>query len=137
MSSELFEILFLAIGLGYLIAFTRKGKVARATLGSRRQELHSPADPATVFQRITVLPPPFSVDDKDPSSNILVLASPVTLFTWGFLYPVFLHADGGGTRIEIGCHSKFIQMGPLVTKAHNQCVAAIEQALSVPEARIA
>ena len=137
MGSEFFLVLLVVIGVGYFIAFTRKGKVASATIGSRRLEVRSAADPATVFQRLALMKGPITVDDKDPNANILVLSSSVTLFTWGFLYPVLLHPEGTGTRIEIGCHSKFIQLGPLVSKAHRQCAEAIELMLSVPEARIA
>ena len=125
------------IVIGYAIAFARKGHVSSTKVGSRRLEVRSLADPATVFRLIAALRAPFTVDDKDPSANILVLSSPVTFFTWGFLYPVVLHADGTGTRIEIGCHSRFIQMGPLVSRAHRKCADTIEQALSIPEARIA
>ena len=130
-------VLLLFIGVGYTIAFVRKGKVSSASLGSRRSELFSPADPATVFDRIATMRGRFTVDDKDREHKILVLSSPVTFFTWGFLYPVYLEPMGTGTRIQIGCHSKFFQLGPLVTKSHNECVAAIESSLSIPEARIA
>ncbi len=65
-----------------------------------------------------------------------LLASPVSFFSWGFLYPVFIHAHGSGSRIEVGIQSKFFQIGPVVTKWHRDCVAAIEQAVSLPEARV-
>jgi hypothetical protein len=130
-------VLLAFIAVGYAIAFTRKGKVASATLGARNQELHSPAPPAEVFAKISAIGHPYKVDDRDPNTHALVLSSPVTFFSWGFFYPVFLHAEGTGTRIQIGVHSKLIQMGPVVTNAHNKCVAAIEQALSVPTARVA
>lgn len=135
--AEFWAVFLVAIGIGYIIAFTRKGKVASATLGSRQYELFVPADVDTVFARIAALDGTFKVDDKDASAKILVLSSSVTFFTWGFLYPVFLHAEPGGTRIQIGCHSKVFQMGPLVTRAHDQCHDAIEAALSIPQARVA
>ena len=129
--------MFAIFGVGYFIAFTRKGTVAGARLGSRQQEVRSPASPDQVFERIAGIAAPYSVDDKAPTSKILVLSSPVTFASWGFLYPVFIHADGAGSRIQIGCQSKFVQMGPLVTSAHGKCVAAIEQVLSIPAARVA
>lgn len=133
----MFLIPLALVAVGYVIAFTRKGSVVTARLGGRRLELHSPADPATVFHRLAAMDGHFKVDDKDPTANVLVLASPVTFFTWGFLFPVFLHADGNGTRIEIGCHSKLVQIGPIVTRTHRKCADAIEELLSVPSARIA
>jgi hypothetical protein len=123
--------------IGYLIAAAKKGRVATATLGNRQLEVRSPASPEQVFAAIAALGAPYTVDDKDANARVLVLSSPVTFFSWGFLYPVFLHQDGAGTRIQVGCHSRFFQYGPVVTNAHKKCVAAIEQALSIPSARVA
>jgi hypothetical protein len=123
--------------IGYMIAASRTGKVASATLGSRRLDVHSAADPQAAFDRILSIGGKFRVDDRDPSTKIIVLSSPITFGTWGFLYPVYIHADGAGSRIEVGCHSKFIQIGPLVTRWHKQCVAAIEELLAPPTARVA
>ncbi len=125
------------VAVGFLIAAARTGKVASARLGSRRRELHVPGDPQTVFDRISTISGKFKVDDRDASAKILVLSSPITFGTWGFLYPVYIHPDGAGSRVEIGCTSKFIQVGPLVTKWHKQCVAAIEELLAPPAARVA
>ena len=125
------------VAVGFLVAAARTGRVASASLGSRRHEIHTPADPQTVFDRITTIGGKFRVDDRDASAKILVLSSPITFGTWGFLYPVYIHADGAGSRIEIGIASKFIQFGPLVTKWHKQCVAAIEELLAPPTARVA
>jgi hypothetical protein len=122
---------------GYAFAFTRKGRVASASLGSRRKEFFVPADIESAFRCISAMRGTFTADDRDPASKVVVLSSPVSFMTWGFLYPVYLHPAGNGTRIELGCKSKFFQMGPLVTKAHNECEAAIKSALSVPTARVA
>jgi hypothetical protein len=132
-----FAVLLLVIVVGYGIAFTRKGKVASTTLGGRVHEIHTQATPEQAFAAIAAINKPFSIDDRDPSRSILVLSSPVTLFSWGFLYPVFLHAEPGGTRIQIGCHSKFFQMGPVVTNAHGKARDAVQHALALPVARVA
>jgi len=132
-----FAVLLVVIIVGYGIAFTRKGKVASAVLGGRVHELHTPASPEQAFAALAAIGTPYTVDDRDPRTKVLVLSSPVTLFSWGFLYPVYLHAEGTGTRIQIGCHSKFFQMGPIVTNAHGKVRAAIERALSLPQARVA
>ena len=136
-SPVVFLFPLLLVVLGYAIAFTRKGKVATATLGSRRHELRSNASPQEVFERIKAFRGKLSVDDMDPGAHILVLSSPVTLFSWGFLFPVFIHAEGAGSRIEIGIHSKFMQYGPVVTRWHRTALEEIQQALTIPEARIA
>jgi hypothetical protein len=126
------------VGIGYVIAASRKGSVGSATLGSRRIELHTPMDPASAFQRISQAGGGrLKVDDADPQAKVLVLSSGITFGTWGFLYPVFIHAEAGGSRIEIGCHSKFIQLGPLVTRHHKLTVEEVAQQLGLPQARIA
>jgi hypothetical protein len=132
-----FAVLMVVIVVGYGIAFTRKGKVRSATLGSRVHEIRTQASPEQTFAAIIAIGRPYTVDDQEARTKVLVLSSPVTLFSWGFLYPVFLHADGSGTRIQIGCHSKFFQMGPIVTSAHGKARDAIERVLSIPQARVA
>ena len=68
---------------------------------------------------------------------VIVLSSPVTFFSFGFFYPVHIHADGSGSRIQIGLRSKVFQIGPIPARAHTVCVEAIEKALSIPTARVA
>jgi hypothetical protein len=132
-----FLVPLIVVGVGYAIAFTRKGSVAGASMGSRRLEVHTPASPEQAFERVRTMGGKFIADDSDPNAKVIVLSSPVSLFSWGFLYPVFIHAEGAGSRIEIGIKSKFVQIGPVVGKWHRDCAAAIEQALSVPPARVA
>jgi hypothetical protein len=124
--------------VGYGIALTRKGRVASAKLGSRRKEFFVQADIESAFRVISAMRGKFTADDRDPATKVVVLSSPVSFATWGFIFPVYLHAAGTmGTRIELGCYSKLFQLGPLVTKAHNDCEAAIQAALSIPAARVA
>jgi hypothetical protein len=125
------------IVIGFVIALTRRGSVATTSIGSRRLELRTAADPATVFERVRSIGRPYQVDDADPATRKLVLSSPPTFATWGFLYPVVIRAEGSGATVEIGITSRFIQMGPLVTRAHNKCLAEIEALIGVPAARIA
>jgi len=124
--------------VGYLIAAARTGKVATARLGGRVLRVTTAADPKTAFDRISTIGGKFKVDDRDGQMHTLVLSSSITFGTWGFLYPVFIRAEqGGGSTIEIGISSKFIQVGPLVTKWHKQCAQAIEELLAPPTARVA
>jgi hypothetical protein len=111
--------------------------VSAAVLGRRVHEVQTPASPEQAFAAIAAIGKPYTVDDQEARTKVLVLSSPVTLFSWGFLYPVYLHAEGTGTRIQIGCHSKFFQMGPIVAGAHGKVRDAIERALSLPQARVA
>jgi hypothetical protein len=134
--STYFGVLFVVLGFGYVIAFTRTGKVTAAMPG-RKREIHSPASPDQAFAAICTIGQPYKVDDKDAARHLVMVSSPVTFFSWGFLYLVVIAPEGTGSRITIGCASKFFQMGPLVTKAHDNCVAAIEGTLTVPTARVA
>lgn len=131
---ELSVVLLLMLAIAYVVAFARKGSV-RMAMPSNRREIHTPADPATVVERLKHLGAPYSVDDADGS--IIVLSSPVTFFSWGFFYPVVVQPEGSGSKIIVGVTSKVFQIGPVVTRAHSQCVQAIEQALSIPSARVA
>jgi hypothetical protein len=133
---QMWIFILIGVGVGYVVAFSRKGKVTGASMTSRQQTVTSAASPAEAFAALCKIGRPFVVDDSDASSNILVLSSPVTFFSWGFLYPVFITPNGSGSRILIGCGSKLFQMGPVVTNAHNKAVAAVEQALSVASARV-
>ena len=125
------------VGIGYAIAASRRGSVASATLGSRRLSLHTSLDPASAFARISQIAGRVKIDDSDPETKTLVLSTGVTFGTWGFLYPVFIRDAAGGSRIEIGCHSKLIQIGPLVTKHHKQTVEEVAELLGLPQARVA
>ena len=47
--STYLAVLLIVIGIGYGIAFTRTGKVASATLGSRQSEVRTAASPDQAF----------------------------------------------------------------------------------------
>jgi hypothetical protein len=131
---EFWVAFLLMLAIAYVIAWTRKGTVKMSMSASPR-ELHSPADPATVAERIRHLGKPYTVDDD--SGTVICLSSPVTFMSWGFFYPVHIHPEGTGSKIVVGVRSKIFQVGPIPARAHAKCVEAIEQALSVPAARIA
>ncbi len=131
---EFWVAFLLVLAIAYVVAWTRKGTVKMAMSSSVR-ELRSPADPATVAERIRQIGPPYVVDDH--AENLIVLSSPVTFMSWGFFYPVHIHPEGTGSRIVVGVKSKVFQIGPIPMRAHEKCVAAIEQLLSVPTARVA
>lgn len=134
---QMWIFIIIAVGIGYVVAFSRKGKVTGTSMTSRQHDVTSPASPAEAFAALRKIGFPYKVDDADPSSSMLVLSSPVTFFSWGFLYPVFITPGlNGGSRIVVGCGSKLFQMGPIVTNAHKKCVSAIEAALSAAPARV-
>ena len=127
----------LGVLVGYGIAFTRKGSVRSARMTSRVHDLFSQATADEVFERIVRIGHPYKVDDSSRDAMLIVLSSPVSFMSWGFLYPVYLHAGPNGTQIQVGITSKVIQFGPVVTSAHDKVRKAIEAALSVPAAYLA
>jgi hypothetical protein len=133
-----FAIPVVVVSVGFLVALTRRGSVTGTRIGSRCHEIVSAGDPATMFERLRGIGAPYRIDDEDARAKILVLSSPPTFATWGFLYPVVVTpAAGGGSRIQIGITSRFIQFGPLVTRAHANARHAIENTVGIPVARVA
>lgn len=131
------SVVLVMVAVALFIAFRRKGSVASTRLGSRRIELTSPLDPSSVFTRLSRLAGDYRVDDASAEQNIVVLSSRPSAVSWGFFYPVVIRAAGTGSTIEVGVQSKIIQWGPVVTRAHKKCIAAIEETLTVPGARVA
>ena len=120
----------------YAIAYRRKGRVGSVQLGAKRIELRSPADPSVVFDTIAAIGPPYRVDDLDSDRRMLVLSSRPSVWSYGFLYPVSVVADNGGSLIVIGVQSRFIHVGPGPGQALKWCAQAIERMLTVPPARM-
>jgi len=130
-------VVALALVAAIIFASGRKGSVASTRLGTRRLELHLPIEPAAAFALLTGMSGRYKVDDSDAASRIVILSSRPTFATWGFFYPIIVHAAGTGSRLEIGIRSKLVQGGPLVGRAHKHCVAAIEELTVLPVARVA
>ena len=126
----------LVCGAFYAFAYRRKGRVGSVRIGAMRIDLRSPAPPAEVFAAIAAIGPPYHVDDLDRDNRKLVLSSPPSLWSYGFLYPIDVVADDGGTRIEIGVASRFFHVGPGMGRAHTWCAEAIARLLTLPPARM-
>jgi hypothetical protein len=123
--------------IGYVFAYRRKGRVVAGPITGRRIELQTPGDPAAVFDAIAAIGAPYAVDDAVRETRRLVLSSRPSIWSYGFLYPVAVHAlEGGGARIEVGVFSRLFHLGPGMGRAHVLCARAIEQLLTVPPARL-
>jgi hypothetical protein len=123
--------------LGRLVEASRRGRVANAAIGARRLELRSSADADTVFAKLLEIGGDLRVDDADPNKRILVLSSPTTLWSSGFLYPVHVRPDIIGSVVLVGIRSKSISVGVVRTsRAHQRCAAELLQLLGLPSARI-
>jgi hypothetical protein len=125
------------VALGRFVESQRRGRVASAVLGARRVELRSPADAETVFARLLQVAGGFRVDDSDASRKIIVLSSPTTLWSAGFLFPIHVRQDIIGSLVVIGIRSKSLSIGFVrASRAHARCAAELSQLLGLPSARI-
>ncbi len=96
----------------------------------RRITLTSPLPPVAVIEKLKRAAwRKVKVVDSDPERGVLVLSTPMTLFSWGFYYPLFTTPVGSASTIEVGIISRTLQWGPVITNNHKACVAEIEQAL--------
>lgn len=118
--------------LMYMYVGTRTGTIEQVLPTPRMQSVPARGDIASVFAQIVQAAPGagLSVDAKELDTGRILLASGVTMFTWGFFYPVMIKVDPAGTRVEVGIKSKLFQWGPLVTRAHDKVVALVESAVS-------
>ena len=135
-----FMVAIALIAIGFLVAFSRRGKVSSVRFDYKAVKLRNAGEPEAVFQRIRELSsmhPKYKLDDEDPSQRILVFSSNPSLFSWGFFYPVVVTPTaGGGSEVRIDIQSRFIQFGPVVSHNRQKCADAIEKLLSVPTARV-
>ncbi|HET6613190.1 MAG TPA: hypothetical protein VFG83_14430 [Kofleriaceae bacterium] len=124
-------IVLIIVGLMLAIALARKGRIRSLQMGGRMLTLESQLDPNAVYDRVAGGVDVFAVEDRDPQTHVVLLSTKPTLATWGFFYPVVVAArPGGGTIIQVGIKSRLFQAGPLVTKWHNKCLKAIDQAVN-------
>lgn len=121
----------------YVFAYRRKGRVDATPIGSRIIEIQTAGAPADVFAAIGAIGPPYRVDDQLEAKHTLVLSSPPSIWSYGFLYPIVIRArDGGGSTILVGVCSRLIHVGPGMGHAQARCAKAIEELLTVPPARL-
>jgi hypothetical protein len=72
----------------------------------------------------------YEIEEKVQSDAALLLNEPATATSWGFYFPIYLKSlELGRTEVQIGIQSKALQVGPVVTKRHRACVAAVKAAL--------
>lgn len=63
-----------------------------------------------------------------------MISDSAKLTTYGFFYPIYLSAiDEKTTLIEVGIKSKAFQLGPIVTRCHEQCFNEIKATMLINE----
>lgn len=129
----------IVVGIFLLIAYTRSGRVDKFPMTKREILFTSQLEPQMLISQITKGVGEFKVEDADAENGLVLLTTKPTFGTWGFFYPVEISAQpGGGSIVRIGIKSRVIQIGPLVTKWHKKCAAAVEHATGteLPTARV-
>ncbi|MCC6621688.1 MAG: hypothetical protein IT385_10565 [Deltaproteobacteria bacterium] len=121
------------LGIAFAVALSRRGNARSAQPTRRKQWLDLPLPPAEAFERVKAMAGDrYRLDDADAERKVLVFSSNPTIATWGFLFPVFITAGtNGGSRVEVGVGSRFLQIGPLVTRHHDLFVSALRDQLQV------
>jgi len=125
-----FVCVFMIFGL--VIAYTRTKTLQGTTMGSKTLTIHSNLPVAEAYKRLCNGVGKFAVADANESRQAVLLTTKPTFATWGFFYPVFIVQSQAGCQLTVGIRSRLFQVGPLVTRAHKECVAAIEIQLGSP-----
>jgi len=122
---------FLAIILmPALLAESVRASAKTVAPTSRRVVLESPLAPDAAFAKLNAAAfGRCKVRDSDPARRVLVLSSPMSGWSYGFLYPVFVRANGTGSSIEVGILPKTIQHDLTVSRWHETCAGAVAKAL--------
>lgn len=121
------------VTIGVVIGFLRSGAGHLGKMTRRRLSFATSMRPAEAFARLERFDAgKTSVAASDAAAGRIVFKTPITFTTWGFFHPVFVAADdAGGSRVEIGCASRGMQYGPLVTRAHEKFVEALQRHMGV------
>ena len=115
-----------------VVAMTRKADAKTADVGSRRIDITSPLPPAETIKRLQESAfGRYTLADADPARGVLVFKSPMSIFSWGFFFPVAVTAaPGGGSVVAIGIKSRALQWGPVVGNNHRDFAQAATKALA-------
>jgi hypothetical protein len=116
-----------------IVGATRKGSAATMAHTPRMELLFCDIPREQAVERIVAAAGSdrYVVPYSDPQRGEILLATPLTLFSFGFFYPIYVLPKEGRTRVDVGIKSKAFQWGPVVTRNHRQCVALVRRALDL------
>jgi hypothetical protein len=128
---------FISLSIGYSIAFiltlTRKGSWALKVKPQRMESFSSIVSPDEALQSIVrfAYSSGYKVSNLDELAHRVVLEESISLFSWGFFFPVFISRQAdGSTAISVGIRCKFWHYGFVITRRHRKCVKGIKTALA-------
>jgi hypothetical protein len=108
------------------VVLTRKGGHLVKRRPTRLMAWSSPLLPYEALQAAIDVGKKNSYAVDVEAEGCVVLRSSLTPFTWGFFFPIYAARGADGrTRVEVGIASRFVQVGPLVTRAHNKLMAEL------------
>jgi len=72
----------------------------------------------------------YKIEEVVPDGSRVILSTPITLFSYGFFYPVYFSVQPDrSTLVEVGIASRAFQWGPVVTHNHDKCFKMVAQAV--------
>jgi hypothetical protein len=111
------------VAIYFLIAMTRKpAAVVREKPRNLRQLVTPWGYHAAVTSVLQAMPAHgFKVEEVTPDGSRMILSTPITVWSYGFFYPIYFSAQpGGGTLVEVGIASRAMQWGPFVSRNHEK-----------------
>jgi hypothetical protein len=127
--------LLLVILVLFVVLFIATTRKAGALLGVRTRRMLSVPTPASPDESLKAIirfaqQSGYKVAAIQETEGLLVLDESISLMTWGFYFPVRVSQQADGlTLVEVGIRSKLFQVGPIVSRTHEKCVAGIRAAL--------
>lgn len=127
----LVPVVVMALFICLFIAATRTGKSVLGVRSKRMSAISTERDPESALKLVIRFAQQsgYKVVAIDEAKGQLVLEEPISLFTWGFFFPVFVSQQANRTVIEIGIKSKLFQYGPIVSRTHEKCISGLKAAL--------
>ena len=123
---------------GWLLSLFGSGASLLSKRPHRVISFLAKSSPDTVLRQIIAFAKEsgYGVDAVDEASSRAVLSDKMSWrrMSGGFFYPIILTAKGDGvTKVEVGIKSRFLQVGPIVTKEHRRCIGGIKARLRAVE----
>ena len=114
-----------------LLATSAKSPAKAAVLSHRHVTLETGLAPDSVFAKLAALKfGKVTPHDSDAERRVVVFTSPITGWSYGYFYPVFIRGAGAGSIVEVGITPKSIDCAPRLQKSLEACAREIETALA-------
>jgi hypothetical protein len=114
-----------------ILAQFAKLRASAAALTERHVTLETPLEPDAVFAKLATLSfGKVKPHDADAGRRVVVFTSPLSGFSYGCFFPVFVRGAGVGSIVEVGVAPKSIDTNKSLQKALEACAAEIKKAIA-------